>query len=262
MKKLLSRLGGFLLLLSLAAPALSEEVRIPAPLGHVSDYAGVIDPATEAALASLIKDVERKTTAEIAILTVETTQPLDVFQYSIKVFDRWKIGKKGKDTGVLFLVAVKDRRMWITVGYGLEGILPDGKVGEIRDRFVIPYFRQGNYGKGILEGTRAIAAVIAGERPPVSPADRPHPELFSWGQLLFAVFALLFLVAFVFPILAGTWHHRRIYRGWDDIFWVGPFGSSGAWRGGGGWGGGGFSGGNFGGFGGGATGGGGAGGSW
>ncbi|MBI3989162.1 MAG: TPM domain-containing protein [candidate division NC10 bacterium] len=96
-KKLLLLPACLLLLLCLPSPSPSQGVTIPSPLGYVNDYAGVIDPATETALTNLIKAVEQKTTAEIAILTVETTKPLETFQYSIQVFDQWKIGKKGKD---------------------------------------------------------------------------------------------------------------------------------------------------------------------
>ena len=266
-EKLLPLLAGLLLLLCLPSVAPSQEVKIPSPLGYVNDYASVIDPDTRTQLTKLLKEVEQKTTAEIAILTVETTRPLEVFQYSIKVFDRWKIGKKGKDNGVLFLVAVKDRRMWITVGYGLEGILPDGKVGEIRDRIVIPYFRQGNYSKGIFEGTQAIARVLAGEEVGPAPKEQPRvapphvsplsPSIFAispwtgvWVPLLLSVLFLCVLGMFV---LASFHQDRRKTSFRSGGFWIG---------GAGGWGGGGFGGGNFGGFGGGSSGGGGAGGGW
>lgn len=249
----LVRFGGLLLFLPFVTPAFAQEVAIPRPRGFVSDYAGVIDEPTKTTLIKLIEGVERRTTAEIAVLTVESTQPLDAFQYSVRVFDRWKIGKKGKDNGVLFLVAVKDRRMWITVGYGLEGILPDGKVGEIRDRFVLPHFRKGDYGRGILEGTTAIARVITGEGIAALP-----PAGSATGELV-ALMAIGLLSA-----LLVLWVAFEVRK---HGFRLGGSGGGGAWSyggsgSGGGWGGGGFSGGSSGGFGGGSTGGGGAGGSW
>ena len=107
--------------------------------------------------------VRERTGAEIAVLVVPSTAPDSIEDYSIAVFDRWKIGQQGKDNGLLFLVAVQDRRMRITTGYGLEGILPDGKVGEIRDRAIIPLFRAGRYADGIVRGTEALAAAILGQ---------------------------------------------------------------------------------------------------
>ena len=246
-------------LLLLPLPTLAQEPEIPQPLDYISDYAGVLDEGTESYLNGLLKELEEKTTAEIAVLTVGTTQPLDIFDYGMEVFERWKIGKEGKDNGLLFLVAVEDRQMHIFTGYGLEGILPDGKVGEIRDRDIIPYFKLGDYAGGIRKGVETIAGIIAqdagveltglsaGEEPPTTPSNIRNAMI----VLLFLFFLLYFL--FFRP--------RRHRRGWlfPWIFWwgsgTGGFGS-------GGFGGGGFSGGGFGGFGGGASGGGGAGGGW
>lgn len=258
MKGLLS----FAFLLIFPAVVFSQEPPIPKPVGFVNDFVRLLDAATKAELTRLCQEVERQTTAEIAILIVESTKPLDAFQYAVKVFDVWKIGKKGKDNGVLFLIAVKDRQLWITVGYGLEGVLPDGKVGEIRDRFVIPYFKQGNYAQGILEGTKAIAAAIRGEAfgrpagpPRVEPAPRPSWELAPQQVVLLVLLIFGTWTIFLWYAMASQRHRRWRRRALRDagLFWTG---------GGGNFGGGGFSSGNFGGFGGGSHGGGGAGGSW
>src|SRR5512134_3223376 len=149
------------LLLAAATAWAAEEPAIPKPAGYVSDTAGVMGEwagKTEA----LCRKIETQTTSEVAVLTVRSTAPLDAQQYATQVFDRWKIGKKGKDNGVLILVAVDDRKMWIATGYGVEGSLPDGKVGEIRDRILRPSFRQKKYGEGIYLGVSAIGSVLSG----------------------------------------------------------------------------------------------------
>src|SRR5512139_2775992 len=137
-----------------ASPAL------PSPAGPVTDLVGILDQATRQRLAQYLDRVRERTGAEIAVLAVASTAPDTIEDYSIAVFDRWKIGQRGKDNGLLFLVAVQDRRMRITTGYGLEGILPDGKVGEIRDRAIFPFFRAGRFAEGIVRGSEALAAVI------------------------------------------------------------------------------------------------------
>ena len=142
---------------------------LPSPAGPVTDLVGVLDRETRQRLTRYLDQVRERTGAEIAILTVASTAPDTIEEYSIAVFDRWKIGERGRDNGLLFLVAVQDRRMRITTGYGLEGILPDGKVGEIRDRAILPYFRTGRYAEGIVRGAEALAAVILAEAGAATP---------------------------------------------------------------------------------------------
>lgn len=149
-----------LTLLSAGSPR-AADVTLPRPQGYVTDDAGVIDHRTRDRLHELIAATERATSAEIAILTVTSTAPLDIFEFSIRVFDDWKIGKKGKNNGVLFVVAVTERRMRITVGYGLEAVLPDAELARLRDLVVAPYFREGRYAPGILAGTEAITLALA-----------------------------------------------------------------------------------------------------
>ena len=231
------------------------QAKIPAPRGWVNDYAGVISPEQEAKITSLIVELEAKTGAEIAVLTIPSTEGEPIFDYAMRVAESWKVGKKGKDNGVLVVVAVQDRKMFILVGYGLEGILPDGLVGEIRDRYILPYFRQGKYGEGIFQGVNALAQIIAQDAGvelkggvAVKPARAPQRNESFYFWLNLAIFLLFFF------FLGG------------GFFWFLPLFGLGGFRRyggfGGGFSGGGFSGGGFGGFGGGGFGGGGAGGSW
>ncbi len=241
----------------LAAAAGATPAPLPTPLGRVSDFAQVIDPAFERAITARLEELARKTTAEIAVVTIESAAPDTVFDYTIRLAEAWKPGAADKDNGVVFLTAVADRELFIATGYGLEGALPDGLVGEIRDQVILPRFRTGDIAGGIRDGVERMAAIIArecGVELASRPAERvPHrrtqegpiPPL--WLTLL----ALLVLAALVMAAAEDP-RRRRRRATWD----AGPM-----W--GGGFGGGGFGGsGGFGGFGGGSFGGGGAGGKW
>lgn len=237
----------FLLCASTAIGA-AEEPAIPKPSGYVSDTARVMGEWA-AKTEALCGEIERQTTSEIAVLTIKTTVPLETQQYAQQVFDRWKVGKKGKDNGVLILVAVDDRKLWISTGYGVEGVLPDGKVGEIRDSILRPKFRQSRYGEGIYLGVKAIGNILGGgQEEAAKPPKRRRGFPLPFDLILFLLFGGFFLFR---GILSDIFGHRR-RRG--DGGYYGGFG--------GGYGGGGFGGGGFGGFGGGGSGGGGAGGSW
>ena len=250
------------LALALARGATAAEPVIPPPQGFVTDTAHVIDAATTKRLTDLLTELQRKTGSEIAVLTVETTEPLDDFSYALKVADTWKPGRKREDTGLVFLVAVRDRKLRILTGYGLEGILPDGLVGQIQDEAIVPEFKAGRIGAGIERGVRELASRIAAERgvtltgvPP--PPPRAEPVTISTGLVLLIVIAVV-LILLAAASSQGPPGMRGRRRG---IFIPGGFG--GGYGGGGGFGGGfGGGGGGFGGFGGGGFGGGGAGRSW
>lgn len=246
------RLAGSLLLLCfLYGLALAQE--IPQPINYVSDYAGIIDDVTEAKLNALLKELEEKTTAEVAVLTVRSTKPLNDFDYSIRVFNQWKIGEEAEDNGLLFLVVSDDRRARITTGYGLEGILPDGKVGEILDKYVIPYFKEGDYSEAIYQGSWKVAYIVAedaGVELTGTPEFAKEPLT---SPLSSTVRNIIFIVIFIVLLNMFLFRSRRF--GFPMIFWWGGSGGSSFGKGG-------FSRGSFGGFGGGATGGGGAGRGW
>src|SRR5215510_12393655 len=168
-----------LLVFALLRVADGEDVHIPTPQGLVSDFAGVIDQPTRQQLTLLLQELKDKTGAEIAVVTVQTTQPLTAFDYAIKIAEAWKPGAKGKDNGVVFLVATKDRKMFIATGYGVEGVLPDGKVGEIQDEYIVPYFKRGDYARGILAGAQVMADLIGkeyGVRLTGARLPRPQPR--------------------------------------------------------------------------------------
>lgn len=257
-----------LVLLGRADLATAAEPAVPTPRGFVTDLTGTIPPETEARITRLLEELRAKTGAEIAVLTVETTAPLDDFTYAMKVADAWKPGRKGGDTGIVFLVAVRDRKLRILTGYGLEGILPDGLVGEIEDQEVLPAFRAGRIDEGIVRGVTTLASRIAAARGVTLtgvPPPRPRPAA---GRIPPALWVFVLVVVLLFVLLmvyGGSQQSRRLRRGDDTSPFgfpdCGPFGGFGGGAGGGG-GGFGGGGGGFDGFGGGGFGGGGAGRSW
>jgi len=253
------------------------EVTLPHPTRLVVDTAGVIEPATEQAMEARLAELKKKTGAEVVVLTIPTTQGEDIFQFSFRHAEQWKLGQKGKDNGVLIAVAVKDRKYFIQVGYGLEAILPDGWVGTLGRQTLVPAFKQGRYGEGLLQAVVAITDRIAQAENvtltgmPTLPKQR-RPTAVWWAPC-FNCFALVLILLSVFGSL---FRRRRSYRNWtgrgmaEPLLWGLLFGSmarSGGYRGGFGSGFGGGYGGFGGGFGGsigggGGFGGGGAGGGW
>jgi uncharacterized protein len=243
---------------------------------YVNDFAGVLDAATQARLNDLCQQVDQKAHAQIAVVTVKSVDGQDVVSYAVALYQKWGIGAKGKDRGVLILLATDDHKYWTSVGYGLEGILPDGKVGGF-GREMVPILRSGNFAGAVTLLTARVANVIAQD---AGVTLDNQPELAVRGRQpvphvnpgIVVVLILLFVFVGI-PIL------RAIFRGGgrgpgggsgflSGLLWSMLFsnmgGGRGGYGGGGGFGGfgGGGGGGGFGGFGGGSTGGGGAGGSW
>jgi uncharacterized protein len=249
-----------LAVLVLAACASAEPVASLKATDCVNDFAGVLSPPTVTQLKEMCRQVLEKAQASVVVVTVKSTDGEDIFTYSVDLYQKWGIGQKGKDRGVLILLAVQDRKYYINVGYGLEGILPDGKVGGF-GREAVPYLKSGDYDGAVSLLTSRIVDVIAKDAgveittsqprriEPLESRPQPRQVELSPGKIL-AIIALIVFVLAVPPL-------RRL------LFYMFLFGGSGGY-GGGGDGGGGFGGGGggFGGFGGGSTGGGGAGGSW
>ncbi len=133
---------------------------LPKPAGRVTDLANVIDPATEADLDRRLDQLERQTSSEVAVVTVPSLEGVPVEDYAVRLFKEWGIGQAKQDNGVLVLVAPNEREMRIEVGYGLEGILPDGLAGQIiRDQF-IPRFRDNDYNGGIRDGVARVVDIV------------------------------------------------------------------------------------------------------
>jgi uncharacterized protein len=135
-----------------AAAAVSAQVNIPANTGFVNDYAGVIDSTTKQALETRLKDLRDNTRIEIAVLAVRTTEGQDIFDYSLAVARAWQIGSKESDNpGALLTVAIDDRKYFTQISRDAEGDIPDGLAGQIQRQYLVPAFKQGQYGKGIQD---------------------------------------------------------------------------------------------------------------
>ncbi|MGD9905953.1 MAG: YgcG family protein [Vicinamibacterales bacterium] len=147
------------------AVGVAAQPALPTPSGAVNDFANLLTEADEARLARRLDDVERATTAEIAVVTVPSLDGLTVEEYATRLFAAWGIGQAGTDNGVLVLVAPNQREMRIEVGYGLEGVLPDGLAGQIVRETFLPAFRDGDYPRGIVAGTERVAAVVERNQP-------------------------------------------------------------------------------------------------
>lgn len=129
----------------------------------VYDYGNVISTSDERKLESMIDEVEQKTGAEIAVVTLKSLEGGQIDDFTNRLFEKWGVGQKGKDNGLMFLAAMQDRKMRIEVGYGLEGAIPDATAGRIRRDVITPLFKAGNPGKGITAGIAVLTQEIAKE---------------------------------------------------------------------------------------------------
>lgn len=277
MERVAARLRGLrvlhgLLFVVLVAGVGSAQPLPPELTQPVNDFANVIDDKSERELDDLIRSLQEASGDVVVVATVDTFSPYaDMREYAVKMFENHGrgIGQRGKDNGVLVLVAVKDRQVRIEVGYDLEQFITDGFAGETSRQYMVPEFRQGAYGAGLVAGVSRIVERIASGRNITLPGVRPvvrrrsAPLAWSGGTLIVALFVVLIVLqAIAARIRRGG---RRVNRRWGGGPWsgwnsgVGPFGGGRGYGGGfGGFGGGG----GFGGFGGGRSGGGGGGAGW
>jgi uncharacterized protein len=185
--------------------AVAAEPTFPPYTGFVNDSAGVLDRATLQKIEEVSRRLQQKTSAQLAIAIVKTVAPLDSKTYVVKLFEKWKPGEKGKDNGILLLLALEEKRLEIEVGYGIEAILNDAQAGEILDRYVVPFFKQGRMGDGLYNGALAIADRIS--RPSeVEPAKAR--EKLPWSKwllpaMIIAITLLVILSIFFSGVASG-----------------------------------------------------------
>jgi len=243
------------LLLIFASPALASEPKFPPLTGRVVDEAGVLDSRTIGELTLMLADHERDTGEQVVVVTLHSLQGYTIEDYGYQLGRHWGIGQKGVNNGALLIVAPKEHKVRIEVGYGLEGTLTDAISSTIIQNYILPSFKRGDYSAGIVAGTTSILSVLGGNSlsPPPPP---PQPLTFWQGPWeIVVIWGLLFFGAWGY-FLVLWFRHRNDPHSWTT--YGGDRWSSGSFGGGssGGGGGGGFSGG------GGSFGGGGASGSW
>lgn len=172
----------------------------PKETGYVNDFARIISSENYIKLDRLIKELKLKTGAELVVVTLKSLDGYPIEDVGLAIGREWGVGQKGKDNGLVIVVAPNDRKVRIEVGYGLEGAIPDSAAGRIRDGYMIPYFKQGDYNQGIFYGTQAVAQAIAKEYGVTleGNVNLPEPQqtdsgddLFSW--IIFIIVIILFI---------------------------------------------------------------------
>jgi uncharacterized protein len=243
----------------------ADDIKKIHPTGYVTDNAGVIDSATVARLEALCSELEQKTGVQMGIVTVRSLDGEDIDQYGSDLYKQLGIGNKKNDEGVLLLLAPRERKYRIEVGYGLEPVINDARAGDA-GRAMVPLLRAGDYGAAVEQAAWQLAKYVAeahgvslSGRPPLRPARRESHD--GGGIAIFSIIIILVVLSlisrggrgggsgwWIWPLLWDLSSSSGRGRGWGGGFG----GGSGGWSGGGG----------FGGFGGGSSGGGGASGGW
>ncbi len=284
----------FLFFCLLGIKNVQAEQPIPEFKSRVVDLTNTLTPTQKQLLEEQLKQLEKTKGSQLAVLIVPTTTPETIEQYAIRVVEKWQLGRKEVDDGVLLLIAKNDRKLRIEVGYGLEGVIPDAIAKRVISEIITPYFKVGDFYGGIVAGVHQLISLIEGEPLPPPKQHDDYREPGVQDLLFFLVFVLFFAPAFrslfgrligsgvaggiaglltwsitatlVASILAGvaifflalmfTSGGRSNFPGGRGGYYGGGFG--GGWSGRGGW----SGGGGFGGGGGGSFGGGGASGGW
>jgi len=183
----------------------SADVSVPPLKSRITDLTGTLSANEAAQLEQKLAAFEVKKGSQIAVLIVPTTQPETIEQYSIRVADAWKLGRKGIDDGAVLLIAKQDRTVRIEVGYGLEGVLPDAIAKRIIEETIVPKLRQGNFAGAIDAGIDKMIGVIQGEPLPPPPARRGSASSGAGGVLdnFFFIFIILIVVGRILQSLFG-----------------------------------------------------------
>ncbi|MFC1551490.1 TPM domain-containing protein [Candidatus Latescibacterota bacterium] len=191
------------------AAAGNVHAQYPKPTGHVNDFAGVMQSGTRQQLENILSEFKTKTGVEIVVAAVADMGGLDESTYAVELFKEWGIGSRELNDGLLILVAVKERRLRIEVGYGLEHVITDGTAGQIRDQYMTPHLRNNDWDSGITQGALAAATLIARDKGYAledlitgtsvrQPADRgrgQRQQRSSPLQLIFMVAVFIFLMS-------------------------------------------------------------------
>jgi uncharacterized protein len=194
-----ARLGAVLLLFLVQGAR--AEVVVPALTGRVMDLTGTLSGGAVAGIESKLADFQKSKGSQIVVLIVPTTQPEEIEQFSIRVADAWKIGRKGTNDGIILLVAKDDRRVRIEVGQGLEGAVPDAIANRIVDENITPHFKSGDYDGGVQAGVDKLIGVVNGE--PLPEPDRKWEHNSGIGNLLPVLLVVVFVASRFLSAILG-----------------------------------------------------------
>jgi uncharacterized protein len=200
MKKIVFLLFSILLLQNL----LIADITFPKLTGRVVDNAGILTSNQKETLTNILNAQEKETSNQIVVLTLKSLNGNEIADYGYQIGRYWKIGQKNKDNGVLLIVSMEEKKIRIEVGYGLEGSLTDARSHEIIEYKIKPYFKKGDYYKGILEGTNAIISSIKGEY-----KQENHSSNSANGNI-FPLFILYFLIIFISPFIGSIFGKMKL----------------------------------------------------
>lgn len=175
----------------------------PKPTGLVNDFAGLYSSSFRSQLEGNLGNFEKENSAEIAVVTINSLEREDIDDYAVRLFEDWKIGKKGKDNGILILIAKNDRKMRIEVGYGLEPYITDGRAGEIIRNQMAPEFKKNDYEKGTLQAVESIKKYISDQDVGPPQAENKKSNIDS-SVILFAIGFIYFIISYLASYFGRT----------------------------------------------------------
>ncbi|MDO8644640.1 MAG: TPM domain-containing protein [bacterium] len=209
---------------------------LPSPQGYVNDFAGILKSETKQSLADMAQRLDQSATVELAIVTIPSLEGDTVEDYAVKLFEKWGIGKKSKDNGLLFLIAPNERKARIEVGYGLEGELNDAKAARLLRDIFVPYAKEGNLNEGIIQTTGALYKIFT-QGITVEEAVSQGNSFPHWLGILFLLVTIYLFIRHPFLFLlfmgSGSGSSRNSIGGFGGGGGFGGFGGGGSGGGGG-----------------------------
>ncbi len=204
-------------LLSALLPTAALAQGFPNPVGYVNDFANILSPQARQALEQTLRQIEQDTTAEVVVVTVPSLGGTTVDDYAVRLFEQWKIGKKGKDNGVLLLVAPQEREMRIEVGYGLEPVITDARASQIIRNQITPRFREGDYDGGVTAAVQSLEDYVRTGEPPAPLEENPVKS--GLGDWLWLFWPIMLITVYLAGFMA------RSKSVWLGAIWGGAVGA-------------------------------------
>lgn len=197
-------------------------LEVPELKGRVNDYANMLSPSTENQLNVALQELEQTDSTQIVVLTIPSLEGDSLEDFSIRVAEKWKIGQKGLDNGAILLIAKRERKLRIEVGYGLEGKMTDLMSGRIIRDVIVPHFKSGQFDQGVIEGVQAMIGVVRGEFKATSKPKSARSRRPAFGSIFFLIIMFFFIInmmgrikkplgaaagGLLFPILGASLFH-------------------------------------------------------